>query len=129
MKILLDTHTILWVLAGDVRLSKRAKSLYENSADIAFSVVSLWEIGIKLGLQRPDFALEGEWWDSIPRTLVGQGAIRLQISDADCREVARLPLHNRDPFDRMLIVQAHVHERAILSCDTQLDRYKIRRVW
>ena len=62
MSVLLDTYALLWDLSGDPKLSKRAGLVFYHEEDPAFSVVSLWEIGIKLGLQRQDFALEENWW-------------------------------------------------------------------
>ena len=129
MRILLDTHAILWVLSNDPRLSDGARRLYESAEDVAFSVVSLWEIGIKLGLQRSDFDLDERWWQDIPRALVGQGAKRLDVEAEHCRTVAELPLHHRDPFDRMLIAQALCAECAVLSVDEKLDAYGIERLW
>jgi PIN domain nuclease of toxin-antitoxin system len=127
--ILLDTHTILWILMGDPRLSQKASELIEQETSLAFSMVSLWEIGIKLGLQRPDFKLKSGWSKSIPRTLIEQEITRLDIQPIDCQTVSTLPLHHRDPFDRMLIAQAIHYEAAILSIDPQLDAYPIRRIW
>ena len=129
MKLLLDTHAILWALSADPRLSSQAQDLYENSTELLFSMVSLWEIGIKLGLQRSDFALKELWWKEIPQTLVAQGATRLDIDPQHCHMVSGLPLHHRDPFDRMLIAQAIANDCAILSIDTQLDAYGIQRFW
>ena len=129
MKVLLDTHALLWCLSGDSRLSAKARRTYENAGQLYFSVVSLWEIGIKLGLRRRDFVLEGEWWRKVPETLVAQGAGRLNVESGHCRAVADLPLHHRDPFDRMLIAQAIVSDCAILSVDEQFDAYGIRRIW
>lgn len=129
MSLLLDTHAMLWALSGDPRLSKKARRLYDNEEDLAFSVVSLWEIGIKLGLQRQDFALADNWWRSIPQELVSQGALRLDVEPEHCRIVAGLPMHHRDPFDRMLIAQAMSTNRSILSIDEKFDDYAVRRVW
>ena len=129
MKILLDTHALLWCLSGDKRLSKKARKCYEDSEELIFSVVSLWEIGIKLGLRRRDFALDGAWWRSVPETLVAQGARRLNVEPEHCQVVADLPLHHRDPFDRMLIAQAVVSDCRILSIDEQFDAYAVRRIW
>lgn len=129
MKLLLDTHALLWALEDDPRLSRAARKHFESAEDIVFSVVSLWEIGIKLGLGKPDFALAPGWWDAIPQGLVAQGVRRLDILGEHCFEVSRLPLHHRDPFDRMLIAQAITGKRSILSCDTKFDDYPVRRVW
>jgi len=129
MKLLLDTHALLWLLDGNPRISDRAREFYENARQPLFSMVSLWEIGIKLGLQRSDFELDSSWWLEIPRTLVAQGAARVDVEPLDCRNVSTLPLHHRDPFDRMLIVQAARLECPILSIDTKFDRYEIQRLW
>ena len=129
MTLLLDTHAILWSLADDRRLSKRARQLYEGTDKLFFSLVSLWEIGIKLGLQRRDFMLDANWWRDVPQTLVSQGAKRLEVEPEHCRTVADLPLHHRDPFDRMLVAQAISSKCAILSIDRQFDAYEIERVW
>lgn len=129
MSVLLDTHALLWALSGDPRLSKKARRIYDTEKDLAFSMVSLWEIGIKLGLQRKDFALAENWWRSIPQELVAQGAVRLDVDPEHCRIVAGLPMHHRDPFDRMLIAQAMSTRRSLLSIDTKFDDYAVRRVW
>lgn len=129
MKILLDTHALLWALSGDTRLSPRARAVYEDADELFFSVVSLWEIGTKLGLKRADFALMDGWWRDVPRTLVAQGATRLDVEPDHCRIVAELPLHHRDPFDRMLIAQAIHAACAMLSVDAGLDAYAIERLW
>lgn len=92
-------------------------------------MVSLWEIGIKLGLRRDGFVLDSNWWRDLPASLVAQGAHRLDIEPRDCRAVSLLPLHHRDPFDRMLIVQAQKQGCPLLSIDEQFDAYGVRRLW
>lgn len=129
MKLLLDTHALLWALDGDKRLSKVAKKHYEEEKEVFFSVVSLWEIGIKLGLNRADFELADNWSVEIPRQLVAQGVKRLDVEPEHCREVSLLPLHHRDPFDRMLVAQARCARMTILSIDEKLDDYDIKRIW
>ena len=129
MKVLLDTHALLWILAGDERLSVSAVETYEDSQSLYFSIASLWEIGIKLGLRRPDFVLAENWARDIPRALTRDGVSRLDVSPDHCREVSQLPLHHRDPFDRMLIAQAQTESCAVLSIDPQLDAYGIERIW
>ena len=129
MKILLDTHALLWLLAGDGRLSTRAVEIYEDSEYLHFSIASLWEIGIKLGLARQDFALDHNWWRDIPQALTHEGVHRMDVSPEHCRVVSELPLHHRDPFDRMLIAQAQAESCDILSIDSKFDAYDIERVW
>lgn len=129
MKALLDTHALLWILSGDSRLSDRATRAWEEAEQISFSIVSLWEIGVKLGLGRKDFVLDSGWWREIPSALTREGGSRLDVDPEHCREVSRLPLHHRDPFDRMLIAQARLESLSIISIDAQLDPYGIERVW
>lgn len=129
MRYLLDTHAILWALAGDTRLSARAAAVYESSAMGHFSIVSLWEIGIKLGLQRRDFVLSAGWENRIPQELTRLGLPRLDVSPKDCLGVAQLPMHHKDPFDRMLIAQASNHGLTIISCDPKFDEYEVERIW
>ena len=129
MKLLLDTHALLWVLSGDPRLSKTAARAYQQTGDVAFSMVSLWEIGIKIALQKDGFALDRNWWKDIPATLVSQGVARLDVEPGHCGAVGLLPWHHRDPFDRMLIAQAMETGRALLSADSGLDPYGVKRIW
>lgn len=129
MKLLADTHALLWALSGDARLSATARRTYEDCDELYFSVVSLWEIGIKLALDRRDFRLAPSWWRDIPQQLSAEGARRLEVTAEHCREVAKLPMHHRDPFDRMLLAQALQESCAILSANRQFDAYGVRRVW
>jgi PIN domain nuclease of toxin-antitoxin system len=129
MKVLLDTHAILWALSGDQRLSAKAKKHYEEGKDLFFSVVSLWEIGIKLGLHRQDFQMQEKWWREIPHQLIAQGVKRLDVEPEHCREVSLLPLHHCDPFDRMIIAQALCVRSSILSIDNKFDAYEVKRIW
>lgn len=91
MKALLDTHALIWALGGDDRLSTRARKEYEGEGEFFFSVVSLWEIGVKLALQRSDFELDKNWWKEIPKQLVVQGVKRLDIEPEHCLQVSSLP--------------------------------------
>ena len=129
MRVLLDTHVALWIVAGDPRLSPCARRTYEEAEVLYFSVASLWEIGIKLGLRRADLSLSADWWQVLPGELTRQGVLRLEVTPEHCREVSLLPLHHRDPFDRMLLAQARVESCALLSVDHQLDAYGITRIW
>ena len=129
MKIIIDTHALLWSLSGDARLSVKAKKHYEDGGELFFSVVSLWEIGIKLALHKADFELEEKWWREIPRQLIAQGVKRIDVEPEHCREVSLLPLHHRDPFDRMLIAQALCTRSSVLSIDDKFDAYGIKRIW
>lgn len=129
MKALLDTHALLWILEGDERLSKTAREAYENAEQVWFSMASLWEIGIKAGLRRNDFRLHPDWAERIPKALTAQGVRRVNVEPEHCAGVSELPLHHRDPFDRLLVVQALSLHAQFLSCDRRLDAYEVDRLW
>lgn len=129
MRLLLDTHTILWMVADDPRLPESARGRILAGKDLAWSVASLWEIAIKLSLQRQDFRLGPSWERRIPEEMTRNGIQRLDLQPAHCAAVSKLPWHHRDPFDRLLVAQAKVEKRTLLSNDIQLDAYGIARVW
>ena len=129
MKLLLDTHVLLWMVSGDSRLTQTARELILGTPELYWSISSLWEIGLKLSLNRPDFRLAPNWETALPSEFERNGMIRLQITPTHCATVSRLPWHHRDPFDRMLVAQALEDKLTILSPDTQIDPYGVARVW
>ena len=129
MKLLLDTHAILWMIANDPRLSENARRIILTVGDLAWSTSSLWEIGIKLSLNRRDFVLGASWERLIPEEMTRNAIQRLDLQPAHCAAVSKLPWHHRDPFDRLLIAQARCEGRQLLSCDPMLDGYGVERVW
>ncbi|MEI6871935.1 MAG: type II toxin-antitoxin system VapC family toxin [Verrucomicrobiota bacterium] len=129
MKLLVDTHALLWMVSADPRLPQTARALILQAPELYWSVSSFWEIGIKLSLNRPDFQLALGWANSLTAEFERNGMIRLQITTAHCAAVSRLDWHHRDPFDRMLVAQALEEKMTILSADPQMDAYGISRVW
>ena len=128
MRVLLDTHALLWWLADSRRLSERARAAIRNEAnDVVVSAVSAWEIATKHRLGRLPEAdgLAGD----IRGTIVGQGFSELPISIADAERAGRLPGPHRDPFDRLLIAQALGHDLAIVSNEKPFDLYGAPRLW
>lgn len=117
MRILLDTHTFLWFIDDSPRLSRVARALIEEGATEPLpSVVSLWEMAIKIGLRRlsvSDLPFETFISDQLHRNTV----TLLDISLKHAARVAELPLAHRDPFDRMLIAQAITEQIPIVSRD------------
>ena len=118
MKILLDTHLILWWLANSPSLSEQARRLISAPENTVFvSAVSLWEIWLKESLGKlrlpPDFEekLAADSFESLPLTA------------AQARQVALLPWHHRDPFDRMLVAQARVEDLILLTADDPVTAY------
>jgi len=127
MNYLLDTHTLIWFLNGDKRISKTAQSLIENTNNKIFvSIGSLWEIAIKVSLKKLEF--DG----TIPEIidLVEQNSFELvPISQAHIAELEGLPFVHRDPFDRMLVVQAMVENLTIVTKDENIPLYNIKTKW
>jgi PIN domain nuclease of toxin-antitoxin system len=128
MKVLLDTHALLWLIADDDRLSENARQIFLNSENrLFFSAASLWEICIKKSLGK--ISLKNGWFQTIQEEMEINTIQWLPIELTHCAEVAEMPFHHRDPFDRMLIAQAIVEGMQLLSRDSRLSDYAIERVW
>ena len=127
MKLLLDTHTFLWFIDDNPRLSARAKALLESDADLLLSVVSLWEISIKVSIGK--LSLSQPFDIFVPQQLADNAIDVLPIDLAHLNVISTLPFHHRDPFDRMLIAQAMVAQLPIVSIDAAFDAYSIKRLW
>jgi PIN domain nuclease of toxin-antitoxin system len=123
--VLLDTHAALWLLAGDQRLSARARQAIDSSRGrLVVSAVSLWEVAIKRSLGKLDAPAD------LARRLAALGPIELlPVSPLHAEAVGELPWHHRDPFDRLLVVQAAAEKLAIVSSDPALAQYGVEVVW
>lgn len=126
MKFLLDTHAFLWYLLGDPNLGSKAKEAIDTKTDLYFSIASLWEMSIKINigklqLNRP--------FEDLPKELQYLNVQILPITFEDTEFYVSLPLHHRDPFDRILVAQAMNHSLVLISCDSAFDAYPIQRVW
>ncbi|MCE7905814.1 MAG: type II toxin-antitoxin system VapC family toxin [Anaerolineae bacterium CFX3] len=128
MNILLDTHTFLWFVDDNPRLSQSARVLIESEDSQPFlSVASLWEIAIKISLGK--LTLKQPYETFIPQQLALNGIGVLNISLEHTAAIATLPFHHRDPFDRLIAVQAKIDEMVLLSADPIFDAYGAKRVW
>lgn len=128
MRLLLDTHALLWWLADDASLPKRARSaIADTSNNVIVSAASAWEIAIKFRLGRlPDASgLLGEFVDQVRL----QGFDLLAISADHAIRAGLLPGTHRDPFDRMLAAQAQAEDLTLISNETLFDGYGVRRLW
>lgn len=122
---LVDTHALLWYLAGDPRLSADAKRTLESGESIVFvSAASVWEMAVKASIGKlalPEDLAEG---------LDEEGFESLDVTFDHAWRVGSLPVgDHKDPFDRLLVAQALVEELPIVSNDSELDRYGIERHW
>lgn len=119
MRLLLDTHALLWLLDGDKRLGPTARSEIDRAATLAVSVTSLWEIAIKVSLGKlaPISGLH--------EAIRDLGFERLAIADAHLKVLEHLPPAHRDPFDRLLISQAQVERLTVLTADAAFTGYAV----
>ena len=119
MRLLLDTHIILWVVANDARLSDKARKLLQiPREDVFYSVASLWEIGIKHSYGRLEISPL-----IISDAMKRSGFVRLPIKDDHIERLLTLPHHHRDPFDRMLVAQADSEPLKLVTSDSRLEAY------
>ena len=128
MNVLLDTHTFLWFVWNDPKLSEVAKDTIVNPDNRKLiSIATCWEIAIKVSLKKLELGMP--YIDFVPPQMEMNHFEMLAIHHSDMAAVAALPFHHRDPFDRMLIVQSNVSDIPIVSADSQFDAYDIERVW
>lgn len=128
MKLLLDTHTLLWFIAGSANLSASARSLIEDAANEKFvSIVSVWETAIKVSLGK--MPLSAPFDVLFPHQLQINGFDLLPVKVRHTSLVTSLPFHHRDPFDRLLIAQAIDEKLTLVSIDDVFDDYGVTRLW
>jgi PIN domain nuclease of toxin-antitoxin system len=121
MKILLDTHLLLWAAGEPRRLSRKARMLIENrDNELLFSAASLWEVAIKRGLGREDFRVDARL---LRRGLLDNGYSELPIMSDHVVATESLPLIHKDPFDRILVAQATVEGITLLTVDSLVSQY------
>lgn len=128
MKYLLDTHTLLWLTIESENLSGKAKQIYlDGRNDFYMSVASIWEMAIKISLQK--LSLKEGLEKFIDKHVVGNNIQILPVDAEHIYPLENLAFHHRDPFDRLLISQC-IHEKMqLLSKDKIFDRYPIKRIW
>lgn len=128
MKLLLDTHTLLWFLGGDDRLSRPARDAIEDLGNVRlYSIAGAWEMAIKVSLGK--LRLSTAFDELIPHQLTANRIDLLPVSPEHLSTLLTLPFHHRDPFDRMFVAQASVEGALLVSADAALDAYGIERLW
>jgi PIN domain nuclease of toxin-antitoxin system len=119
--LLLDTHILLWAAAEPERLPEAARlAINESANEVRFSVVTIWEVGIKTARGRSDFAVNAA---RLRLKMLESGFLEVPVTGAHAVAAARLPPVHKDPFDRMLIAQAAAEGAAFLTVDAPLARY------
>ena len=121
MSFLLDTHILLWAAGMPERLPGDARALIEDpSSELCFSAASLWEVAIKNGLGRADFNVDPRL---LRQGLRNNGYMELAITGTHAVAVDTLPPIHNDPFDRLLIAQAHAEALTLLTADAVVGQY------
>jgi len=121
VRLLLDTHILLWSTESPERLSPEIRQILDHSGtELYFSVVSLWEIGVKKALNRPDFLFDPH---ALRTGLLAHSYRELPLIAEHALAVDRLPTLHKDPFDRLLLCQALVEDLIFVTNDRVLSRY------
>lgn len=128
MTALIDTHVFIWATVEPARLSSTARTLIEDGENVLLlSAASAWEIAIKTRLGRLQLPDSPDLF--VPREMQVACIQGLPADFSHCLRVARLPLHHRDPFDRLLIAQAQVERIPIVTSDPKFRVYDIEVIW
>lgn len=128
MNFLLDTCTLLWFIGEYEKLSPDAISILEDSSNAVFlSYASIWEIAIKCSAGRLEI-LQPSFSQFVSEEVEGYDFQRLPMDIQHIQQVAELPFHHRDPFDRLLIAQSLVEKIPIITSDAAFDHYPIARI-
>jgi PIN domain nuclease of toxin-antitoxin system len=124
LRVLLDTHALLWALSDDERLSQTARNIIANETnDVLVSVVSAWEMAVKRGLGK--LHAPGD----LERVISEAGFIQRLVLFADCERLTTLPPIHRDPFDRMLVCQALEEGVPLITKDETIPNYRVQTIW
>ncbi len=122
-RLLLDTHVFIWWRAEPSRLEVAARRTIAEAEVVFVSAASAWEVGIKVALGRLRLP------ETMEAGVEASGFERLGIGFSHCERAAALPLHHRDPFDRMLIAQALVENLTLVTHDRQIEPYRLAVLW
>jgi len=119
VRLLLDTHVVLWELSGSRAVGARAQAAIEDASELLFSVVSFAEIGVKTAVGKLVVP------EGMHDLVLATGVRVLGLSPAHGLDVSLLPLHHRDPFDRLLIAQARREGLTLVSADARIAEYEV----
>jgi len=128
MRLLLDTHTFLWWINNDPSLSESARIAISSKVNECYlSLASCWELAIKTSIGKLQLTKSVDRF--IPEELAANDFQLLSIDFRHVAKVETLSFHHRDPFDRLLVAQALIEKMTIISADTVLSEYGIKRLW
>ena len=128
MKLLLDTHALIWFSIGDTRMPVPIREMISDPAHATWiSPASHWEIAIKMSLGK--YSLPVPFADFFSKAVEGNGFNYLPVSTMHTQLVSTMPFHHRDPFDRLMVAQALAEGMEMISADGVLDHYSVKRHW
>ncbi len=128
MRLLIDTHALLWFCEGNNALSARARAAMEDAANERFvSHATAWEVAIKLSLGR--MQLQVGYKTLFSEVLESNGFVMLAHSIAHYQALIPLPRHHGDPFDRLIIAQAQAEGLSVITCDAAFTAYGVPLIW
>jgi len=128
MKLLLDTHILVWAVDNPAKLSVAATAHLQDPAnELLVSIASAWEIAIKVGVAKLSLSLDYRSW--MDRAVADLGASLLPITVPVCDAQIALPLLHRDPFDRIIIAQALTEGVPVLTSDMMFGQYSVTTIW
>jgi len=130
MKLLLDTHTFLWLIDGNSRLGSGASTAINDMQNwLYLSVASIWELAIKTSRVNPQLQLAEPLDVFVERWTKAYGITILAIEQSHALQVVHLPDHHRDPFDRLLVAQASIEHMHLVTGDSKLTSYSVPIIW
>jgi len=128
MRVLLDTHALIWYVDQDHLLSASAHAAITNPAnELLLSAGTIWEVSIKVGLNKLSLSMPFRQWMNKAIADLGLTLLPITVEYADVQ--AGLPRHHGDPFDRLLAAQAQVENVSLVSADAVFDQYGVNRIW
>jgi PIN domain nuclease of toxin-antitoxin system len=128
VKLLLDAHTLIWAVDDPSQLSARAAAELRNLGnDLILGAGTMWEMSIKVGLQKLNLSQPVGQWMTQAIADLGLTILPITVQAADVQ--AGLPFHHKAPFERLLVAQALVEAIAVVSADTRIDAYGVTRIW
>ena len=128
MRILLDSHALIWAVDRPALLSDASRSaLQDVNNRLTISAATVWELSIKIGLGKLQLTTSLRDWLQAAMRDLGLELLPITIDHADRQ--TQLPFHHRDPFDRLLIAQALVEQMPLVSCDAKFDPCGVSRIW
>ncbi|MDR0325260.1 MAG: type II toxin-antitoxin system VapC family toxin [Oscillospiraceae bacterium] len=124
MRFLLDTNVVLWFLNGE-KLSDKIKDSIRNGNNY-ISVISLWEVAIKMNINKLTF---NGGFSAFRKLIEDNGFVVLPVKDEYMEKLFDLPLHHKDPFDRLLVSSAVVEDMTLITADEHIPKYDVKVLW